>query len=108
MKLLKEYVEKGLTDGVIILCNRLQMLEEFYLVETQGNGGIGGHFWVMDKNDKMVDNDFEEITTLMSLAWLNTKKYAKIYKPLDEEIQKEMIGVWITPRIKKYKNIFYI
>ena len=29
MKLLKEYVEKGLSDGDIILCNRLQMLEEF-------------------------------------------------------------------------------
>jgi len=105
LKLLKEYVDKNLTDGDIILCNRLQMLEEFYLVETQGIGSIGGHFWVVDRNDKIIDDDFKEITTLCSKAWLDTKKYEKIYKPLDEELQKEMTKIWITPRIKKYKNV---
>ena len=106
LKLLKEYVEKGLSDGDIILCNRLQMLEEFYLEESGSKGGgISGHFWVVDKNNENIDYHFEEITTLMSRAWLDTTSYKRIYKPLDEELQKEMINIWITPRIKKYKNV---
>ena len=109
LKLLKEYVEKGLSSGDMILCNRLQMLEEYYKIETESFGGITGHFWVVPNpnypEESIIDECFDEVNELLAKAWLGTTKYKKVYRPVDTEIQDEMIAKWITPRIKKYRNV---